>query len=72
MTGQSVANGDKKKTGVYGFFSDIIHKSFPYSHFASCMTGLKIISVPTRRINASALPPAIKSLNYLNNILAKI
>lgn len=34
--------------------------------------GLKIISVPTRRINAAALPPAIKSLNYLNNILAKI
>ena len=34
--------------------------------------GLKIISVPTRRINSSALPPAIKSLNYLNNILAKI
>jgi len=35
-------------------------------------TGLKIISVPTRRINAAALPPAVKSLNYLNNILAKI
>ena len=34
--------------------------------------GLRIISVPTRRINSSALPPAIKSLNYLNNILAKI
>jgi branched-chain amino acid aminotransferase len=34
--------------------------------------GLKIITVPTRRINASALPPAVKSLNYLNNILAKI
>lgn len=34
--------------------------------------GLKIISVPTRRINPAALPPAIKSLNYLNNILAKI
>lgn len=34
--------------------------------------GLKIISVPTRRINSCALPPAIKSLNYLNNILAKI
>jgi len=34
--------------------------------------GLKIISVATRRINSSALPPAIKSLNYLNNILAKI
>ncbi|MBU63541.1 MAG: branched-chain-amino-acid transaminase [Opitutae bacterium] len=35
-------------------------------------TGLKIITVPTRRINAAALPPAVKSLNYLNNILAKI
>ena len=34
--------------------------------------GLKIISVPTRRINSSALPPAVKSLNYLNNILAKV
>ena len=34
--------------------------------------GLKIITVPTRRINAAALPPAVKSLNYLNNILAKI
>jgi branched-chain amino acid aminotransferase len=35
-------------------------------------TGLKIITVPTRRINAAALPPAVKSLNYLNNILAKM
>jgi len=35
-------------------------------------SGLKIITVPTRRINSSALPPQIKSLNYLNNILAKI
>lgn len=34
--------------------------------------GLKIITVPTRRCNPSALPPAVKSLNYLNNILAKI
>ncbi len=34
--------------------------------------GLKIITVPTRRINPSALPPTVKSLNYLNNILAKI
>jgi branched-chain amino acid aminotransferase len=33
--------------------------------------GLKIITVPTRRINAAALPPTVKSLNYLNNILAK-
>ncbi|MGE4550196.1 MAG: branched-chain-amino-acid transaminase [Opitutales bacterium] len=35
-------------------------------------TGLKIITVATRRINSAALPPAVKSLNYLNNILAKI
>lgn len=34
--------------------------------------GLKIITVPTRRINPAALPPMIKSLNYLNNILAKV
>ncbi|MFL2826291.1 MAG: branched-chain-amino-acid transaminase [Coraliomargaritaceae bacterium] len=34
--------------------------------------GLKIITVPTRRNNSAALPPMIKSLNYLNNILAKI
>jgi len=34
--------------------------------------GLKIITVPTRRCNPAALPPTIKSLNYLNNILAKI
>ena len=35
-------------------------------------TGLKIITVATRRNNSAALPPAVKSLNYLNNILAKI
>lgn len=35
-------------------------------------SGLKIITVPTRRCNPSALPPTVKSLNYLNNILAKI
>ncbi len=34
--------------------------------------GLKIITVATRRINPAALPPMIKSLNYLNNIMAKI
>jgi branched-chain amino acid aminotransferase len=28
--------------------------------------------VPTRRTNPAALSPAVKSLNYLNNILAKI
>lgn len=34
--------------------------------------GLEIITVPTTRNLHSALNPAIKSLNYLNNILAKI
>jgi branched-chain amino acid aminotransferase len=35
-------------------------------------TGLSIVTVPTRRLGAAALPPMVKSLNYLNNILAKI
>ena len=30
------------------------------------------MAVATRGIIKSALPPAVKSLNYLNNILAKI
>jgi len=34
--------------------------------------GLSIVTVPTTRNLHSALNPAIKSLNYLNNILAKI
>lgn len=34
--------------------------------------GLKVITVPTRRNSHAALPPMVKSLNYLNNILAKI
>jgi branched-chain amino acid aminotransferase len=34
--------------------------------------GLKVITSATRRMNPAALPPMIKSLNYLNNILAKI
>lgn len=34
--------------------------------------GLSIITVPTRQNLAEALNPQIKSLNYLNNILAKI
>lgn len=34
--------------------------------------GLEIVTVATRRTNAAALDPAVKSLNYLNNILAKI
>jgi branched-chain amino acid aminotransferase len=34
--------------------------------------GLKAISVSVRRNPADALPPNVKSLNYLNNILGKI
>lgn len=42
---------------------------YPQEHYD---IGLSIVTVPTRRINAAALPPTIKSLNYLNNILGKI
>lgn len=34
--------------------------------------GMAIVTVPTRRIGHAALPPTIKSLNYVNNILGKI
>jgi len=34
--------------------------------------GLAIVTVPTRRIGPGALPATVKSLNYLNNILAKM
>jgi branched-chain amino acid aminotransferase len=34
--------------------------------------GLAIVTVATRRIAPGALPATVKSLNYLNNILAKI
>jgi branched-chain amino acid aminotransferase len=35
-------------------------------------TGLKVISATTIRNHPLSLPPQVKSLNYLNNILAKI
>jgi branched-chain amino acid aminotransferase len=41
---------------------------YPEEHYTR---GLKIITSPTRRINPAALAPMVKSLNYLNNILAK-
>ncbi len=34
--------------------------------------GMKLISATTVRIHPLAIPPQVKSLNYLNNILAKI
>jgi branched-chain amino acid aminotransferase len=34
--------------------------------------GLEVVTCATRRVSPAALSPSIKSLNYLNNILAKI
>ena len=34
--------------------------------------GMEIITVPTRRLSVAAFPPMVKSLNYLNNIMAKM
>jgi len=42
---------------------------YPEEHYSE---GLSIVTVPTRRSGPAALNPAIKSLNYLNNILAKM
>lgn len=35
-------------------------------------SGLDVVIVKTRRNLSSAIPPAVKSLNYLNNVLAKL
>lgn len=35
-------------------------------------TGMPIVTVPTRRNNNESVSPIVKSLNYLNNIMAKI
>jgi len=35
-------------------------------------TGLEVVTCGTRRVSPAALSPAVKSLNYLNNIMAKI
>ncbi|RXT14739.1 branched-chain-amino-acid transaminase [Ammoniphilus sp. CFH 90114] len=42
---------------------------FPKEHYE---TGIRIITVATRRNVPDALNPKIKSLNYLNNVLVKI
>ncbi len=42
---------------------------YPQEHYDN---GLAIVTVPTRRSGPAALPPTVKSLNYLNNILGKI
>jgi branched-chain amino acid aminotransferase len=42
---------------------------YPKEHYEQ---GLTVVTVPTRRTNPAALSPAIKSLNYLNNIFARV
>jgi branched-chain amino acid aminotransferase len=42
---------------------------YPPDHYTR---GLDIVTVPTTRNHSNSVNPAIKSLNYLNNILAKI
>jgi branched-chain amino acid aminotransferase len=37
-----------------------------------CETGLTVVTCATRRTGAAALNPAVKSLNYLNNVMARI
>ena len=67
--------------GTLGLESDAVAKSRPSSSSPDKIQlyppelyqrGMDIVTVPTTRNLHSALNPAIKSLNYLNNILAKI
>lgn len=37
-----------------------------------CETGLTVVTCATRRTGAASLNPAVKSLNYLNNVMARI
>lgn len=37
-----------------------------------CEAGLTVVTCATRRTNTAALNPAVKSLNYLNNVMARI
>src|SRR5256714_600749 len=37
-----------------------------------CERGLKVVTCATRRTGSAALNPAVKSLNYLNNVMARI
>lgn len=42
---------------------------YPAEHYEN---GLVVVTVPTRRSGPAAVSPAIKSLNYLNNIFARV
>lgn len=61
-------NPNKCKTASVIIIADKI-QLYPPEYY---QRGLEIVTVPTTRNLHSALNPAIKSLNYLNNILAKI
>jgi branched-chain amino acid aminotransferase len=56
-----------KKTTVIIIVSDI--QLYPEEYYRK---GIEIITASTRRVPPECLDPRIKSLNYLNNILAKI
>jgi branched-chain amino acid aminotransferase len=58
----------KCKTATVFIITDMI-KLYPEEFYKN---GLKIVTAKTRRNLTSALDPRIKSLNYLNNILAKV
>ncbi len=59
--------GTCKKATVIIIVSDI--RLYPEEH---CRKGIDIVTASTRRVPPECLDPRIKSLNYLNNILAKI
>ena len=42
---------------------------YPKEHYEK---GLRIVTAATQRVQSAALSPRIKSLNYLNNIMAKL
>ena len=42
---------------------------YPQEHYEK---GLRIVTAATQRVQSAALSPRIKSLNYLNNIMAKL
>ncbi len=59
---------DRCKEQTYFIIADKINL-YPEKYYRE---GLEIVTVPTRRNVNEALSPKIKSLNYLNNIMAKI
>jgi len=56
-----------KKATVIIIVSDI--QLYPDEYYKN---GIEIITAPSRRMSSDSLDPRIKSLNYLNNIMAKL